>query len=70
MGMVTDKQEMKMAFAIPKSKYEISAELTSAVEKFLALGGSVVTIKARKTPKPKTANGKNKGAFNPNRIFK
>lgn len=50
-------------------KAELRAETEAAVAAFLARGGVVTAVKARKTPKTATAKGKNRGAFNPSKIF-
>ena len=50
-------------------KAELRVETQNAVEAFLAAGGKITVVKARKAPKRITANGKNKGAFNPAKIF-
>jgi hypothetical protein len=50
-------------------KADLRAETEAAVAAFLARGGVVTAVKARKTPKAATAKGKNRGAFNPTKIF-
>ena len=50
-------------------KADLRAETEAAVAAFLARGGVVTAVKARKTPKAATAKGKNKGAFNASKIF-
>ena len=42
-------------------KNVIRQEQSKALEAFFAKGGSVTEVKARKTPKGATANGKHKG---------
>jgi hypothetical protein len=51
------------------SKVFVRAELEKAVKAFIEGGGAVKVVKSRKSPRTHTANGKNKGAFNPNKIF-
>jgi len=51
------------------TKADIRAETELAIAAFLAKGNVITQVKARKTPKAKTAKGKNKGAFNPTKIF-
>jgi hypothetical protein len=50
-------------------KADLRAELETAVAAFLTRGGVVTVIKNRKAPKVATAKGKNRGAFNPTKIF-
>ncbi len=50
-------------------KADIRAETELAIAAFLAKGNVITQVKARKTPKSATAKGKNKGAFNPTKIF-
>ena len=50
-------------------KADLRAETEAAVAAFLARGGVVIAVKARKTPKAATAKGKNRGALNPTKIF-
>ena len=50
-------------------KADIRAETELAIAAFLARGGVVTEVKARKNPKAKTAKGKNRGAFNATKIF-
>ena len=50
-------------------KADLRAETEAAVAAFLARGGVVTAVKARKTPKSATAKGKNRGAFNPTTLF-
>ena len=50
-------------------KADIRTETELAIAAFLARGGVVTEVKARKTPKSATAKGKNKGAFNATKIF-
>ena len=50
-------------------KADLRAETEAAVAAFIARGGVVTAVKARKTPKSATAKGKNRGAFNPTKIF-
>jgi hypothetical protein len=65
--MVTvTKQDKEMQI---NSKADIRAETEAAIAAFLARGGVVTEVKARKTPKSATAKGKNKGAFNATKIF-
>ena len=51
------------------TKADIRTETELAIAAFLARGGVVTEVKARKAPRVKTANGKNRGAFNPTKIF-
>ena len=51
------------------TKADIRAETELAIAAFLAKGNVITQVKARKTPKSATAKGKNKGAFNPTKIF-
>jgi len=50
-------------------KADLRAETEAAVAAFIARGGVVTAVKARKTPKTATAKGKNRGAFNASKIF-
>ena len=51
------------------TKADVRVATEAAVAEFLAKGGVVTQVKARKTPRAATAKGKNKGAFNPSKIF-
>lgn len=51
------------------TKADLRAETELAIAQFLARGNVITQVKARKTPKVKTANGKNRGAFNAAKIF-
>lgn len=51
------------------TKADIRVETELAIAAFLAKGNVITQVKARKTPKAKTAKGKNKGAFNASKIF-
>lgn len=63
-GMVKKGTQMQI-----DRKAELRAETEAAVAAFIARGGVVTEVKARKTPKTATAKGKNRGAFNPSKIF-
>jgi hypothetical protein len=45
----------------PVSKEEARRMQEDALARFMASGGTVEQLKGRKNPKPRTANGKNKG---------
>ena len=51
------------------TKADLRAETEAAIAAFLARGNVITQVKARKAPKVKTANGKNRGAFNAAKIF-
>ena len=51
------------------TKADLRAETELAIQEFLARGGVVTQVKSRKTPKHKTASGKNKGSFGSKQIF-
>ena len=51
------------------TKADVRVATEAAIAEFLARGGVVTQVKARKAPKISTAKGKNKGAFNPSKIF-
>jgi hypothetical protein len=44
-----------------RDKAEIQRETDEAVQKFLASGGSVTTVKGKRVPAKLTANGKTSG---------
>jgi len=51
------------------TKADIRAETELAIAAFLAKGNVITQVKARKTPKAKTANGKSKGHFGTKPVF-
>jgi hypothetical protein len=66
MVTVKIKENVKMQI---NHKADVRVATEAAIAEFLARGGVVTQVKARKTPKSKTASGKNKGAFNAAKIF-
>ena len=51
------------------TKADLRAETELAIAQFLARGNVITQVKARKTPKVKTANAKSKGHFGTKPIF-